>query len=53
MNVTVNGKIYEYEDGTILKIIAEDFAGEYKYPILLANVDGKLQELHHQEHVRC
>ena len=47
MNVTVNGKIYEYEDGTILKNIAEDFQGEYKHPILLANVDGKLQELHH------
>ena len=47
MNVTNNGKIYEYEDGTILKNIAEDLAEEYKYPILLANVDGKLQELHH------
>ena len=47
MYVTINGKIYEYEDGTILKNIAEDLAGEYKYPILLANVDGKLQELHH------
>ena len=43
MNVTINGKIYEYEDGTILKNIAEDLAEEYKYPILLANVDGKLQ----------
>ena len=47
MNVTVNGKIYVYEDGTILKKIAEDLAGEYEYPIVLSNVDGKLQELHH------
>ena len=47
MNVTVNGKVYLYQDGTLLKKIAEDLSELYKYPIVLAQVDGKLQVLHH------
>ncbi len=47
--ITVNGIEHFYEDGTILKRIAEDFATQYSYPIVLANVGGKLQELHHHQ----
>ncbi|MDO4805536.1 MAG: nucleoside kinase [Lachnospiraceae bacterium] len=35
-----------YEAGTSLRQIADDFQMEYKHPIVLASVNGKLHELH-------
>ncbi len=45
MKLTVCGKECEYEYGVTYSQIAEDFKGEYKYPIILAEADGALREL--------
>lgn len=46
IHVTVEGQEREYEEGTLLKEVAEEFQKQFPYDILLATVNGKLQELH-------
>ncbi len=46
MKVTVQGQAREYEAGTSLRAVAEEFQPRFRYDILLAKVNGKLQELH-------
>lgn len=46
VQVTVEGERREYEIGTLLKDVAEEFQPRYENDILLAFVNGKLQELH-------
>ncbi len=45
MKITILGKVREYEEGTSLLAISRDVAAEYGSPIMLAMVNGKLQEL--------
>ncbi len=45
MKLTVCGKECEYEYGVTYGQIAEDFKGEFQYPIILAEADGALREL--------
>ena len=44
--VLINGKEEQYEDGTSYEEIARAHQDEYDAPIILANVNGKLCELH-------
>ncbi len=44
--VTVNGKQYEYPEGTLFRTIAGDLQAEYEDEILLVRDNGKLKELH-------
>ncbi len=46
VQVTVEGERREYGIGTLLKDVAEEFQPRYENDILLAFVNGKLQELH-------
>lgn len=46
VEVTVENERREYEIGTLLKDIAEEFQPKFENDILLALVNGKLQELH-------
>ena len=46
VRVTIGGITREYEEGTQLKTAAEDFQNQYENDMLLATVNGKLQELH-------
>lgn len=46
IQVTVEGKSCEYEEGTLLVDVAEEFQPQFKHDILLAFVNGKLRELH-------
>lgn len=46
MQVTVEGVQREYAEGTLLMDVAREFQPVFPYDILLAYVDGKLQELH-------
>lgn len=46
INVTIHNKVYEYEFGIPYEKIAKDFQNEYDNQIVLANVNGKLKELH-------
>lgn len=46
VRVTIGGLTREYEEGTQLKTAAEEFLNQYENDILLATVNGKLQELH-------
>lgn len=46
VRVTIGGITREYEEGTQLKTAAEEFQNQYENDILLATVNGKLQELH-------
>ncbi|MCI6886809.1 MAG: nucleoside kinase [Lachnospiraceae bacterium] len=46
IHVTVEGQPREYERGVLLQEIAEEFQPQFEYDILLAVVNGKLQELH-------
>ena len=39
------GKKYQLSKGMTLEEIAKEFQKEYKYPILLAKVNNKLEEL--------
>ncbi len=41
----IGNKTYELTRGITLEEVANDFAEEYKYPILLARVDNRLKEL--------
>lgn len=44
-NVRIGGKIYQYPSGTSYQQIAIDFQKDYENDIVLAVVNGKLQEL--------
>ncbi|MEW4413535.1 nucleoside kinase [Clostridium sp. AN503] len=46
IRLTVEGEVREYEEGTLLKDVASEFQEKFPYDILLATVNGKLQELH-------
>lgn len=45
IKITVAGKSAYYKKGTSFLEIAEDFQKDYRYPIVLVNANGKLQEL--------
>ena len=45
MQITILGKVREYEEGTSLLAISKDVAAEYTSSIMLAMVNGKLMEL--------
>lgn len=45
MKLTVCGIEKEYENGVTFVQIAKDYQSEYKYPIILAKVNGNLKEL--------
>ena len=45
-HVTVGGQMLEYDDNALLKDVAADVQDQYDCDILLATVNGKLQELH-------
>ncbi|MCI8455290.1 MAG: nucleoside kinase [Lachnospiraceae bacterium] len=44
--VTVNGKQYQYPEGTLFRKIAGDLQADYADEILLVRDNGKLKELH-------
>lgn len=46
VQVTVHKERREYEIGTLLSDVAEEFQPRFEHDILLAFVNGKLQELH-------
>lgn len=48
MIITVDGKAREYEEDVLLLDVAKDVQGDYAHQILLAVVNGKLQELHQE-----
>lgn len=45
IEVKIKGKKYQLSRGMTLEEIAKEFQKEYKYPILLARVNNKLEEL--------
>mgnify|MGYP001623994569 FL=1 len=45
IEVEIKGKKYQLSKGMTLEEIAKEFQKEYKYPILLAKVNNKLEEL--------
>ena len=45
MKITILGKEREYAEATTLLTISREVAKEYRYPIMLALVNGKLREL--------
>ncbi len=45
IHLNIAGETHEYEDGILLKFVAARFQERYDSDILLAVVDGKLQEL--------
>ena len=45
ITITVGNTHAEYDTGTVLLKVAEDFQTDYRYPIVLGKVDGKLTEL--------
>jgi len=53
INITVKGTTREYEIGTTYAGIAKDFQSEYPAVIVLANVNGKLCELHKMPSKDC
>lgn len=44
--VKVGSEILEYPRGTTYRVIAEDVQKNYRYPIVLVTVNGRLRELH-------
>lgn len=44
--VTVGDITKEYPAGTPYGVIMQDFEDQYKYPVVLVNVNGRLRELH-------
>lgn len=44
--VTVGSETLEYPRGTTYRVIAEDVQKNYRYPIVLVTVNGRLRELH-------
>ena len=53
VNVIINGERKEYEAGTTLLTIANEYQEQYPYDIVLAFVNGKLRELHKQVMEDC
>ena len=51
--VTVNGQVREYEEGTCFEDIARDFQSQYKEQIVLGCENVKLFELHKTLHKDC
>ena len=45
IEVKIKGKKYQLSKGMTLEEIAKEFQKEYKYPVLLARVNNKLEEL--------
>ena len=45
LEVEIRGKKYQLSKGMTLEEIAKEFQKYYKYPILLAKVNNKLEEL--------
>ncbi len=45
IEVTIQNKKYQLSKGVTLQEIAKEFQKEYKYPIILAKVNNRLQEL--------
>ena len=43
--VTIDGKVYEYPEGTAYQTIAKDCQKDYSWEIVLVSVNHKLQEL--------
>lgn len=48
IEVTINNKKYNYSKDTTLQEISAEHQVEFKYPILLARVNGTLKELSHK-----
>lgn len=46
IQVTVEGELREYKEGTLLMDVAEEFQPKFEHDILLSFVNGKLRELH-------
>ena len=53
VQVTVNGKIYEYPAGVSYREITADFQPRYENDIVLVIADGKLRELHKRCRKNC
>lgn len=53
VKILVNGREEEYELGTSYEVIAREHQKEYDAPIILANVNGKLCELHKSISKEC
>ena len=51
--VTVGEEKRSYEEGTSYQVIARDFQKDYSHDIVLAFVDGRLQELHKTLQADC
>ena len=51
--ILVNGKEEKYDAGTTYEEIARAHQDEYDAPIILANVNGKLCELHKSVNKDC
>ncbi len=45
ITLKINGVNYEYSKGITLEEVSKDFTSDFKYPILLANVNNTLKEL--------
>lgn len=51
--VKVGSEILEYPRGTTYRVIAEDVQKNYRYPIVLVTVNGRLRELHKRPDRDC
>jgi uridine kinase len=47
MNITLENESISCEEGTILYDLAEKYQKHYEYPIIVAKVNGAIQELYH------
>lgn len=45
LKIIVNDKEYKYGEGTTLYEISKDFQKDFKYPIIIAKINGHLKEL--------
>lgn len=48
LNIKINDTEINVEKGTLLREIAEKYQADFKYPILAAEVNNQLQELHYK-----
>lgn len=53
IQVTIDGKKYEYPENCSYYEIAKDFEKTMDAPIVLVKVDGRLRELHKQLKKDC
>ena len=51
--VTVGSETLEYPRGTAYRVIADALQKNYRYPIVLVTVDGRLRELHKRLDRNC